>query len=53
MDKHADPATRLTEVYQAFYVDLTKEGTKALGHPTDSATTSVGSKSGSTTPVIP
>jgi hypothetical protein len=28
MDKPADPATPLAEVYQAFYADLAKEGTK-------------------------
>jgi hypothetical protein len=28
MDKPADPATPFAEVYQAFYDDLAKEGTK-------------------------
>jgi site-specific recombinase XerD len=28
MDKPADPATPFAEVYQAFYIDLAREGTK-------------------------
>jgi hypothetical protein len=30
MDKPADPATPLKEVYQAFYADLAKAGTMAV-----------------------